>query len=216
MRHFVKIASAVAFAFACSGANAASLLTNGSFEADAGDVAIGGYTTVNAGQPTIDGWTVVGTSVDLIRGWQGTIDGVSVDLAGTPGPGGIKQEFAAFANYSYHLSWEYFTNGADPINLVVSVGSGSSILGSLSIGNAPSAATSAFLDFTTPTSGQYYVQFFTSNATNAGPTVDNINLVVTAVPEPAEWAMLLAGLVVLGMVARRRAQTHANSAFHPA
>ena len=36
---------------------------------------------------------------------------------------------------------------------------------------------------------------------------------VTAVPEPETWAMLLAGLALMGAVARRRARLATNSKF---
>lgn len=206
-KRFARTASAAAFVLACTGANAASLLSNGDFELDASDVASGGHTRVGAGASTINDWTVVGTSVDLIRNAYGAIANVSVDLAGTPGPGGIEQSFVATANQAYRLSWEYFTNGASTINFTISVYGSSGDLASVSISNAPSAITPSFLDFVAPASNSYTVRFYTANESNNGPTVDNITLETRAVPEPAQWALLLAGLAVLGVSSRHRTKT---------
>lgn len=55
--------------------------------------------------------------------------------------------------------------------------------------------------------GTWRIEWFTGNA-GASPDFSNLTLFardVTAVPEPADYAMLLAGLGLIGLVARRRA-----------
>jgi len=57
------------------------------------------------------------------------------------------------------------------------------------------------------TGGNYTLRFATaSNVGSMVMGVDNVSLQVTAVPEPESYAMLLAGLGVIGAVARRRAR----------
>lgn len=191
-------AATAVVSLACGGALAATnILTNGDFEQNLG-VPNGGYQTVDTGQNTIVGWSVTG-SVDLIRNAYGAINNVSVDLAGTPGgPGALTQSFAAMAGYTYRLEWDYFKNGGFG-TLAVSVGSQS-----VNITSEPGSTVNQFLTFTAPTTDSYLVSFSTANTGSGGPVVDNIALTVTAVPEPAEWAMMMAGLGVIGVIAARR------------
>ena len=172
-----------------------NMLINGDFEANSGDVASGWYTTVNAGDPLIAGWTVGQVSVDLIKGWTGTIQGVSVDLAGTPGPGSLSQSFSAVAGYTYSLDWDFGNN--DGTILQVSLG-----------GTAQSFTPSnpfqhGQLQWVAPVTGSSFVKFSSgTDGSNSGPTIDNV--VLTAVPEPQAAALMLAGLLVVGGVARAR------------
>lgn len=198
-------AATAVVSLACGGALAANILTNGDFEQSAGVTPDGSYLKVSAGQNTILGWTVTGTSVDLIQANYGFITNVSVDLAGTPGPGGITQSFTATAGYTYKLEWDYFKNGGFG-NLLVSVGSSSLNITS----NPASIVYNQSLFFTAPTSGPFSVSFSTANGTNNGPVVDNIALTVAAVPEASEWAMMAAGLGMIGLIASRRRRASAG------
>lgn len=43
---------------------------------------------------------------------------------------------------------------------------------------------------------------------NKNTNIENLTLTVTAaVPEPSEWAMMIAGLGIVGLIARKRRQT---------
>ena len=200
----MKISSIASISFAVSAllaGNAAhadtSLLSDGDFETFASQVATGTYTTINAGQ-TLGAWTVNGASVDLIRNAYGAINDVSVDLAGTPGPGYITQSFNAVAGTTYTLSWDYFKNG-EGTALDVSFG------GATTSYAPPAAATHASLSWTATTSGLQAVTFGTASNGNAGPVLDNVSLTsVSAVPEPQSGALLLAGLGCMGWLVRRR------------
>jgi len=175
-----------------------SLLADGDFEAFASQVANGGYTTIQAGS-SLGAWSVTGSSVDLIRNAYGAITDVSVDLAGTPGPGYISQTFNAVAGTTYTLAWDYFKNppGAQ---LDVSFGGATTNYG------VANGVTHATLDWTATTSGIQTVSFGTGSTSNQGPTVDNIMLTVSAVPEPQSLALLAAGLACLAWLTRRRKQ----------
>ena len=56
--------------------------------------------------------------------------------------------------------------------------------------------------------GSLQMAFGTTSADNIGPLLDNVRLDVSAVPEPATWAMMLLGLGFVGgaMRSRRRKQ----------
>lgn len=58
----------------------------------------------------------------------------------------------------------------------------------------------------TATSSSHLLSFGQASATDGSPIIDNIRIesVGGAVPEPASWAMLLAGFGMVGFAARRR------------
>lgn len=70
------------------------------------------------------------------------------------------------------------------------------------------AATDAFasyqLVFTPGTTGAYDLSFSNAGGDNVGALLDNVS--VSAVPEPETLAMLLAGLGLIGTVARRKSK----------
>lgn len=179
----------------------ANILVNGDFETNTQNWHWNGvnpaYLKLNAGSTVLTGWTVELNSVDLIQGWTGSINGIGVDLAGSPGPGAISQSFAAVAGYTYTLNWDYGFNGGS--DLIAQVGT--------TTGNFTAISNSVqhgVLQFVAQSTDTYVVRFATpsTNTTNGGPTLDNV--VLTAVPEPESAAMLLAGLGVIGFLARRR------------
>ncbi|MBV8502148.1 MAG: DUF642 domain-containing protein [Paucibacter sp.] len=183
----------------CTGAAHAdtNLLGDGNFESFSAQVANGTYTAFYGG--TIGAWTVTG-SVDLIRNAYGAIDDISVDLAGTPGPGWISQTFNAVAGQTYTLSWDLSKNGPGT-QLDVS-------FGGVTTSYAPVASVAnETLSWTATVSGLQTVSFGTAVASYQGPVVDNISLTtVSAVPEPASYTLMLAGLATVGLIAGRRKQ----------
>jgi choice-of-anchor C domain-containing protein len=80
----------------------ANLLTNPSFESGP---AVGSFITLPGGSTAIVGWTVLGTSIDLKASyWQQTDGSRSLDLDGTPGPGGVSQTFVTTPGQWYEVS----------------------------------------------------------------------------------------------------------------
>mgnify|MGYP001809777613 CR=1 FL=1 len=171
-----------------------NLIKNGDFEMDDPDVTSGGFTKVAAGQNTINFWTVGGNSVDLIEDRFGHIDNVSVDLAGSPGPGSISQSFSVVAGQTYELVFDYFRN---PPGTSLTVGFGS--LNPITLGVAASIVRNQSYRWTATSNGLASVSF-RSGGGNSGPTVDNVR--VHAVPAPHSLA--LAGLALAGLLAVSR------------
>ena len=187
-----SLATAAVLALSVGTAGAANLLADGDFEAFDPLVANGGYFTVNA-PSTLGLWTVGGISVDLIQNNYGAITNVSVDLAGTPGPGSLSQGFMAQAGYIYTLTFDVSNNGGTQLGVTLG--------GNSSTYNVTFAASYSLV-WNAAVAGSQLVKFDSLNGGNGGPVIDNVML--TAVPEPGTYAMLLAGLAAVGFVAKRR------------
>ncbi len=71
-------------------------------------------------------------------------------------------------------------------------------------GNMP--WTTFTFSFTPTSASTLQIGFFTTSADNVGPLVDNVLVTqaLGAVPEPATWAMLIAGFGMVGFTMRRR------------
>lgn len=203
----VKLASmlsgaGVILALAPAAASAVNLITNGDFESWSGSfLPSAGYSTVNAGQSFINDWTVGSTSVDVIRGAYGAISGISIDLLGTPGPGSVSQTFASSASQQYKVAFDlskntYSTGGASAMTVII----GGAAPLSLSYTGTASPTHYEFLYTATGTSTN--LKFVSADSGNSGAVLDNVS--VTAVPEADTYTMLIAGLGLVGFVARRR------------
>jgi choice-of-anchor C domain-containing protein len=76
----------------CPGLWSDNLLVNSSFEE--GPAVPDGFITLQAGNTDIPGWVVTGTSIDIVTTlWQQGVGERSIDLDGSPGPGGVAQTF---------------------------------------------------------------------------------------------------------------------------
>lgn len=61
--------------------------------------------------------------------------------------------------------------------------------------------------FTADLPGSFQLGFATTSADNIGPILDNVLVTQAAIPEPATWALLIAGFSLVGATARRRRTT---------
>ncbi len=190
-------------------ANAANILTNGSFEAG---IAANPLATVAGGDSTsITGWTVGGAGVDLIGSFWAAQDGTrSLDLASIAN-GSVSQTFATVAGTVYNVSYWIARNPQGGINPRT---------GSVSIngGAAPVSFTNATTDTTnmgwinlttqfTATAATSTITFASTNGTDGfGLALDNVSVeaATSAVPEPATWLMMIAGFGLIGAGMRRK------------
>ncbi len=79
-----------------------NLIANGSFERPETN----SFTTYAKGSHQIPGWQITIGTVDIIgSNWQPASGKQSLDLDGTPGPGGIAQSFATVPGLKYTLTF---------------------------------------------------------------------------------------------------------------
>jgi hypothetical protein len=131
-------------------------------------------------------------------------------------PGGIHQDIATVAGTSYLVSFDLrrFANLLAPNNFFTAEFDGVVLTSITNAGALPLTSYSF-----TPVAGGAVSQLrFTFRDNRNGPvnrwSIDNISVSeitpAGGVPEPASWAMLLAGFVLVGAVARRRRLTLGN------
>jgi hypothetical protein len=218
----------VSLVLAMSASQAATQLTNGSFETPV--VPVGSFSSFAVGSSAITGWTVVGPAGTSVSPVSGTFaqngvafiaqDGAQwLDLTGfnINSSEGVAQTVGTTVGNLYQLS--YFVGNT----------TGGGIFGTLSTVNVSVNGVATFSDTNSTVSptAQNWQQFtHTFIATSASTTLalfngdpasdnnnglDNVVLLdlgpaVGAIPEPDTYAMLLGGLGLLGFVARRRKQ----------
>jgi len=202
---FLATAAIAAMAgFVSLPANAAvNLIADGNF----GDVgASTTFTTFSATQ-SFGAWNVVSGSVDEIGNyWQAPVTGGgSVDLSGT-GAGSIQQSFnAAAGNYTLQFYLSGNPDGAPTEKqITVSVGGvAHDFFYTLGGSNSKTNMDYVLESLTFHSAGGSNLLTFTSdNDTSFGGVIGGVN--VSAVPEPASWAMLLLGFGGIGWTLRRR------------
>jgi len=209
---------AALLAWTCALPAHANLIQNGSFEAPV--VPLGSYTNFLAGSTAITGWTVVGVDSAITRGTfvQSGItfqaqDGVQfIDLAGITSnskASGVTQSFATSVGTGYEIKF-YVGSATDGISFFPSAVDLSINGGARSSYFTPAAPTTSLdwklftVDFTATTTTTSLYFFNGSEANNFLGGLDNVGVEITPVPEPSEYALLLAGLFAIGGAQRLR------------
>jgi hypothetical protein len=153
---------------------------------------------------TPSGWTVSFGTVDVIG--NGFFDfmpgsGSYIDLDGsTRNAGVLTHSLSLVAGNLYTLSFDLAGNHRNSSLEAVGVLFGTQ----LGLYSLPMNAgwTHYSMNFTPDRSGGYLLSFAALGHDNIGMLLDNVS--VTTVPEPETYAMFLAGLGLVGFMARRR------------
>lgn len=199
-------ATAVALALSQVGTAQAAIVADGAFTQGA---SAGSFSTIGAGQ-TIGAWTVTGNSVDLIGNyWEATPNGGhTIDLDGN-GAGGISQS-VTLADGAYQVSFYLGGNpdgGPATKDLNVSI-DGITVPYSFTNSGQTHGNMGYQLetfDFTITSPTTTTLSFSSTDAAGNpwGPVVGEVSI-SSAIPEPSSMALLLAGIGLVGTVARRR------------
>jgi hypothetical protein len=155
--------------------------------------------------PTSSGWIVsAGGTVD-IHGVGGIYDfipgnGSYVDLDGTSLSSGLlSHNVNLVGNMTYTLSFDLagsHRGSEETVNVNFGSTSASYLL------NSTAPFTTFTLNFTPGSDGSYSFSYLNEGGDNFGALLDNVS--VSAIPEPESYVMLLAGLGLMGFLARRR------------
>lgn len=221
-KFLVTLAASALFALPAS----AGTVFSDNFDADNGGASGLNYTGFN-------NWDVVGGTVDVVRGGDHSITcaGSCVDLDGSTGQNGTIQTKQAFnftsgnlIDISFDVTGNQRGGSADTLFGVLvfdtlttlhnvtfmgqSLGDFAGPSYTFNIGNIPSnyPLTNATFSAITGNGGNFRLQFGTnSGGDNMGPLLDNVSVgISSAVPEPATWAMMIAGFGLVGSAMRRR------------
>lgn len=202
---------AAALAFGAAGGVQAATLVNGSFETGPNPNVGPGFITLGTGNSSITGWTVTAGSIDYIGSYWMAQDGSrSIDLAGSS-LGTLTQTLTdTIVGQRYAVDF-WVSKNPD--------GGAATRTGTFSAGGQTFNFSYALPNNRTNMNWQLETfEFFASSTTTDlsfaadasagccfGPALDNVS--IDAVPEPATWAMMIGGFVLVGGAlrsARRR------------
>lgn len=196
--------AAAAMAMLPTSAHAAEII-NGSFEN--GGVTNPFGTVTGGNSSTITGWTVLGNSVDFIGDYWQAADGAnSIDLNGA-GQGGLAQTFNTVANQAYAITFFLAgnpDNGPTIKTIKVTTNNANEQVFSFDT-TGFNKTTMGWKQFTYNFVGNGSPTTLAFNSDNPGAwgaALDNVS--ISAVPEPATWAMMLLGFGLIGGAMRRR------------
>lgn len=159
------------------------------------------------------GWTVTGGTVDIIGSTgSGSLfdllpgNGAYIDLDGSTGASGllsVSLGLTAGVEYTATFNLAGSQRGSAETGTVSFGGA------SLDYALASSDPFAAFtLSFTPGASGTFDLSFQNAGGDNLGALLDNVSVTsnggVTPIPEPETYALMLAGLALVGCAARRR------------
>lgn len=194
-----------------AGAAHANLLLNGSFEAGAFVPPANQTMTLSPGSQALTGWQVANDAVAWIGvgdpwGLDAQDGGLFLDLsdysAGAPF-GGVQQAFSTTPGYEYTVRFHLGSSNAwgRPSALTVSAAGQSATFTGATAGGTNDWQPFSFVFVAD--SAVSTLRFVGASGVNY-IGLDNISAAVTAVPEPASVALLLAGMATIGAMYRRR------------
>lgn len=200
-----KIIALAAFAALAPMSHAADLITNGGFE---DSVFAGTFTTYGTGGG-LSGWTIESGTVDLINSyWQPALGHYSLDLNGNSAAV-ISQSFATVVGQTYNVSFSMAgnTDGGGAVKAITVGAGGDHAFSFDASGKSHGDMGWVTKSFSFVADSSTSTLRFTGSPSNTyyGAALDNVS-VTAAVPEPETYAMLIAGLGLLGFAARRKQQ----------
>lgn len=214
MKLIARIGMAAAVAFGATGSAQAVTIVNPSFELGA----IGGGFQTKGPGGDLPGWTI-GGSIDHIANYWNAQDGdKSIDLNGN-GAGTISQLLTGlYVGTTYRVS--FWVSGNPDNNMqpdeklaTLSWGSGTSTVSyTLTALNAVNNMQWEERSYTfVATSTSALLSLASDQQNPYGLAVDNFS--ISAVPEPATWAMMIGGFGAAGVTLRRRRRTTTRAAI---
>ncbi len=206
MRRIAAFAAAIA-ALATAPVGAQNLLADGSFENPA-LASSATFSTIMNGS-AFGAWTVTSGSIDLIRTYWAPADGFqSIDLNGAS-PGTIAQTVATTSGSSYRLRFSLAGNPDNTFDKVMRVWWGTQDLGLVTFTQAGRTRTNMgwqTVTFATliASGPATTLRFEGRGATHWGAALDNIEVTLNVVPEPAAALLLATGLFGCALLAVAR------------
>jgi hypothetical protein len=161
--------------------------------------------------PGSSGWTVIDGTIDL-HGAGGSYDvlpgnGSYVDLDGSSLDSGLfSTNLNLIGGEMYRLSFDLGGSQRGNRSETVEVNFGSTT--SSYVINVTDSFSTYTLEFTPGSDGAYSLSYLNVGGDNRGAFLDNVSVSsgpvpASSVPEPATYAMLLSGLGIMGLMARR-------------
>jgi hypothetical protein len=161
--------------------------------------------------PGSSGWTVIDGTIDL-HGAGGSYDvlpgnGSYVDLDGSSLDSGLfSTSLNLIGGEMYRLSFDLGGSQRGNRSETVEVNFGSTT--SSYVINVTDSFSTYTLEFTPGSDGAYSLSYLNVGGDNRGAFLDNVSVSsgpvpASSVPEPATYAMLLSGLGIMGLMARR-------------
>lgn len=208
MNRLCLVAALAATATVLAAPASAVTIANGSFEDASFNPGV--FTTLGAGSTAITGWTVGGNSIDYIGSyWQAAAGDRSIDLSGNS-KGSISQLLTGL-NIGGRYQVRFFLAGnpdggaATKVAVASDGGAQSDTFFFPQAGNTKSDMgwTEQVFNFTAAASSAN-LTFSATLEDPYGPALDNVSISGGAVPEPASWALMIAGFGFAGAALRRR------------
>jgi len=184
------------------------LLTNGSFEFGP-PPEFDSFQTEAAGSTNITGWLVNSGDVDWIFNyWQPSDGQRSLDMNGNM-PGSISQTIQTTPGTSYQIEFDLAGNPDWGTTKTLRVAAGNYTQGYSFDSTPHSLANMGWARQTMlfmASDHETTIEFGSTTDIGTGvygPALDNVSVMAVTVPEPSTFAMFLAGLGLLGFMAKR-------------
>lgn len=191
-------------------AASASTLVDGSFEAKGAATPVTDYCYDSFATPggpacAASPWTGNGVIISSSGPWGGTAAAAGTYYAFVQGLGVLSQTFVATGNEGLGVTWldANRTNNGGIQSYTVTVTHGADVFNLGTFSGTPGAFNlKSSSSFATVTGESYTLSFTGLSAEDRTAFIDNV--VLSVVPEPATWGLMLAGFGVVGYAARRR------------